>query len=168
MDDRKDITDEQPLTNSEAPVGARMDRRGFLVTAAGASLGLSGVLFGVTLVQALMPPERSIGGVTTVGARSVARMSDLQLGKPVVAEYGDDSVFVIKVSSREVRVFDAACPHARCTLNFDELTGGFECPCHGSSFTLQGQRIDGPAPRDMVPAQVEIVDDEVIVVRFEA
>lgn len=43
----------------------------------------------------------------------------------------------------------ARCPHLGCRLGFHEKEGRFECPCHGSRFTLQGERIDGPAARGM-------------------
>lgn len=136
--------------------------------AAGTSLGASAFFLLATLVQALQPPSRSIDGTTDAGPLVVARMSDLEIGAPSLAEYGDEMVFVVKTSPTEVDVFDAACPHARCTLAFDETSGRFECPCHASRFTIEGVRISGPAQRDMVPAAAEVVSGEVIVSGFES
>ena len=145
------------------PVQVPLDRRAFLVWAAGVSLGATGVFIGATVIQAMVPPERSIDGRTNLGRIRVARISELKLYDPIRAEYGEERIFVVKVSGTEVLVFDAACPHVGCELKFDALAGEFVCPCHASAFTVEGKRLRGPAPRDMVARVAETVNGEVIV-----
>ncbi|MEI8238315.1 MAG: ubiquinol-cytochrome c reductase iron-sulfur subunit [Actinomycetota bacterium] len=41
------------------------------------------------------------------------------------------------------------CPHLGCRVPFNEKSGRFECPCHGSIFTINGTRVKGPTPRGM-------------------
>src|SRR5581483_5306616 len=41
------------------------------------------------------------------------------------------------------------CPHAGCAVDYDEQRRAFACPCHRSSFSLDGRRLSGPSPRDM-------------------
>ncbi len=41
------------------------------------------------------------------------------------------------------------CPHMGCRLKWDDAAGRWECPCHGSSFTRQGEVITGPATQDI-------------------
>lgn len=149
-----------------APTG--LDRRTFLAWAAATSIGASAFFLFATLVEALMPPERSIDGRTEVGALPVARLSDLQLGKPVLVDYGDDKLFVVKTSHTTARAFDAACPHARCTLGYNEQARRFDCPCHGSSFSIDGRVRRGPAQRDMYAATVEIDGGQVVVTGLES
>jgi Rieske Fe-S protein len=143
-------------------------RRRFLVWAAGASLGASAVFIGATVVQAMIPPSRSVDGRKNAGRVSVARLSDLQLNEPRLAEYGQDAVFVVKTSGTKVQVFSAACPHVGCALAFDKQSNRFVCPCHRSTFALDGRRLNGPAPRGMISAESEIVNGEVIVSGFRA
>lgn len=145
-----------------------MDRRSFLVWAATASLGASVVFMGATVVQAIMPPSRSIEGKTKVGKLAVAKVADLKEGVPVLAEYGDDVVFVVKNAEDSFHVFDAACPHVRCKLQFNAETKEFDCPCHASSFDINGKKLGGPAPRDMIPAVFEIAAGEVVVSGFQS
>jgi Rieske Fe-S protein len=152
----------------ESKTPTRMDRRTFILWAAGTSLGASAFFLFATLYQALLPPARSIDGTSNVGPLVVARMSDLQLDTPLITDYGEDRVYVVKVSATEAVVFDAACPHARCTLGFDEGAEQFACPCHASTFTIEGRKISGPAPRDMVRAAAEVVSGDVIVSGFES
>jgi Rieske Fe-S protein len=37
------------------------------------------------------------------------------------------------------------CSHLGCSVNFSKEATRFECPCHGSRFSLEGQVIHGPA-----------------------
>jgi nitrite reductase/ring-hydroxylating ferredoxin subunit len=140
-----------------------MPRRSFLVWIASAALAVSGLFMGATVVQALMPPARSIDGKTKVGALAVAKVADLKVGKPVLADYGDDVLFLIKKSPSEVVVLSQTCPHVGCKLSFNEKTQQFDCPCHASSFTIDGKKLGGPAPRNMFGANFEIKDGAIVV-----
>jgi menaquinol-cytochrome c reductase iron-sulfur subunit len=55
--------------------------------------------------------------------------------------------------------FTAKCPHAGCFIGYTAGSDVFNCPCHTSSFNLDGSRVRGDAevsPRDMDPLPVEI------------
>lgn len=41
------------------------------------------------------------------------------------------------------------CPHLGCKLIWNEAEHSWDCPCHGSRFTEQGQLIDNPATDDI-------------------
>jgi len=118
---------------------------------------------GATVVQALMPPSRSIDGKTKVGTISVGKLADLKVDTPVNVDYGDDVLFLVKKSDDKVEVLSQACPHVGCKLMFNDKSSQFDCPCHASSFTIDGVRIGGPAPRNMYGANFELVNGEIIV-----
>ncbi len=67
------------------------------------------------------------------------------------------SVWVIKHSPEIFSVFSPICPHLGCYYKWDPSTQHFECPCHGSVFTITGKVIGGPAPRplDTLPYKVQ-------------
>lgn len=167
-EDLSSVGHEAPKCTLAPATDEPMDRRSFLFTAAATSLGASVFFLFATLAQALLPPSRSIEGMTEAGEQSVARLSDLELKKPVVVEYGDDRIFVIKTSPLTAVAFDTACPHARCTLAFDDRVNGFACPCHGGFFALDGRRLKGPSRRDMVRFRTRVVNGDVIVFGQEA
>jgi Rieske Fe-S protein len=54
------------------------------------------------------------------------------------------------------------CPHLHCDVpwradaRFAGKTGWFLCPCHGSTFAYNGDRVFGPAPTGLHTLQVEI------------
>ncbi len=41
------------------------------------------------------------------------------------------------------------CPHLGCALKWDPQERTWDCPCHGSRFTGDGRRINGPATGDL-------------------
>lgn len=152
---------EEPATCPIEGTPPPMERRSFLVWLASIGLAASGLFTGATVAQALMPPARSIDGKTKVGTLSVGRLSDLQVGKPVLVEYGDDALFLIKKSTNDVAVLSQTCPHVGCKVAFNAATMNFDCPCHASSFSIDGKRLGGPAPRGLYEAAFEVVDGEI-------
>lgn len=55
--------------------------------------------------------------------------------------------------------FSAKCPHAGCFIGYAPGADEFKCPCHTSSFKLDGKRAHGDAevsPRDMDELPVEL------------
>ena len=41
------------------------------------------------------------------------------------------------------------CPHLKCSLIFNEIEKTWDCPCHGSRFSLDGDVIEGPSNYDI-------------------
>jgi cytochrome b6-f complex iron-sulfur subunit len=41
------------------------------------------------------------------------------------------------------------CTHLGCSVPFDQASGQFVCPCHGSEFTTEGDVLNQPAPRPL-------------------
>ncbi|HMC97717.1 MAG TPA: FAD-dependent oxidoreductase, partial [Flavobacteriales bacterium] len=56
---------------------------------------------------------------------------------------------VYKDEHEACHMVDAKCTHLKCTVkwNADEKT--WDCPCHGSRFSYQGQVLNGPANTDL-------------------
>jgi len=63
-----------------------------------------------------------------------------------------------------VFVIYARCTHLGCTPDWKASENKFKCPCHGSGYDSEGINFEGPAPRPMDRAHVELAPDGQIVV----
>lgn len=59
------------------------------------------------------------------------------------------SAWVVKKSNNEVVAFAPQCTHLGCAFRWDDRRRTFLCPCHTSNFDLDGNVLDGPAPRPL-------------------
>jgi Rieske Fe-S protein len=85
---------------------------------------------------------QSNAGGTCAGQVYVTQAaSKFVTGSPVY--YGDINAFVVR-DSKGLYAISAVCTHAGCTVNAGGL-GGFDCPCHGSTFDANGTVTGGPA-----------------------
>ena len=55
------------------------------------------------------------------------------------------------------------CVHLGCSVPWCPPSKWFECPCHGSKYSINGEYRDGPAPRSLDQFRVEIQDGVVMV-----
>jgi len=53
----------------------------------------------------------------------------------------------------------AVCTHLGCLTAWKPELGIIACPCHGSKFNQDGQKIEGPAPRPLPWYRVWLSDD---------
>jgi len=61
-------------------------------------------------------------------------------------------------------VIYARCTHLGCTPDWKPSENKFKCPCHGSGYDSEGVNFEGPAPRPMDRAHVEVSPDGQILV----
>ncbi len=64
-------------------------------------------------------------------------------------------VWVVKEPDRIFVIF-ARCTHLGCTPEWKPTENKFKCPCHGSGYDSEGVNFEGPAPRPMDRAFVQL------------
>jgi cytochrome b6-f complex iron-sulfur subunit len=72
-------------------------------------------------------------------------------------------IWVDKTPDRLFVIY-ARCTHLGCTPDWKASENKFKCPCHGSGYDNEGVNFEGPAPRPMDRAHVELAPDGQIVV----
>jgi cytochrome b6-f complex iron-sulfur subunit len=55
------------------------------------------------------------------------------------------------------------CVHLGCTVPFRDECVSFKCPCHGSHYNVDGEYLDGPAPRSLDRFAMSLSGTDVIV-----
>ena len=53
----------------------------------------------------------------------------------------------------------AVCTHLGCMTVWKPELGIIACPCHGSRFSIQGEKLAGPAPKPLVWLRTWLSDD---------
>jgi cytochrome b6-f complex iron-sulfur subunit len=72
-------------------------------------------------------------------------------------------IWVVR-NTEGIFVISAVCTHLGCTPDWKPSENKFKCPCHGSGYDSEGVNFEGPAPRPMDRAHVEIDADGQIIV----
>lgn len=87
------------------------------------------------------PPGSKIGPATAVPVSGSAAFQDPATGDPAI---------VVQPKVGSFLGFDAVCPHAGCTVGYDQRRVRFVCPCHGSEFNGSTGAVEvGPATRGL-------------------
>lgn len=88
-----------------------------------------------------------------VQAGSFARVYAGNAANPIVLWRETDGQYKAVLST---------CSHNGCEVR--KLRNGFECPCHGSEYDLNGNVLRGPASEPLESFPVEISDDRIAIV----
>lgn len=81
-----------------------------------------------------------------------------------VTDPGTDVEPTLPLPDRSVIALYRKCPHLGCQVpQLCDQSQWFECLCHGSKYTILGEKRDGPAPRGMDRFEVLVQDGAYVV-----
>lgn len=170
---------EPPDSQSNSPT----DRRDFVKACCAVAVG--GVASAVPLAAGLNfvsdPLRRKTSAAT--GFHWVANLNSLpEDGQPrkfaVVADKSDawnrfplvpiGAVYLRRLPGDGVEALNVICPHAGCAVDYQSERKSYLCPCHNSSFALDGSLADkaSPSARRLDSLDVEIREGGQIWVKF--
>jgi len=90
-----------------------------------------------------------------------ADLSTLTVGKPEEVVFRRTRVdgwrvlnekstaWVLRKDEQTVVAYTPQCTHLGCAYHWDEKENNFLCPCHTSTFSIDGKVLTGPAPRPL-------------------
>ncbi|HOF99919.1 MAG TPA: FAD-dependent oxidoreductase [Clostridia bacterium] len=70
---------------------------------------------------------------------------ELEKGEARVVEIDGHRAGAYRDRDGAVHVVDTTCTHLGCELNWNSAEKTWDCPCHGSRFTYEGEVVEGPA-----------------------
>lgn len=79
-------------------------------------------------------------------------------GWKVISE--KNTAWVVRTSENEVIAFAPQCTHLGCAYHWVEQTKEFLCPCHTSTFSIDGRVLTGPAPRPLDRYEVKVENNK--------
>jgi cytochrome b6-f complex iron-sulfur subunit len=101
---------------------------------------------------------------STSGPRTLIISDPQLLPDRTPMPYPQAGIVVLRDGPR-IAAISTTCTHLGCAL---AVRGhGFECPCHGSRFDALGQRLAGPATRNLPWYRVDRLPDERALVRLD-
>ena len=133
-------------TQPAGPSKQDMNRREFLTYAWGAALGLLAVETAAVTFFFMYPRFKAgeFGGVFYMGPTSALPPTD---AAPIAEASG--KFWWVNIENEGPKAIYMVCTHLGCLYKWVGERGRFECPCHGSKFTREGDYIEGPAPRSL-------------------
>ncbi len=150
-----------------------MNRRDVLRLATVALRSMIGLVLAVPAVAYIVTPLRKRGRESTVAP--LAKLSQLEVGVPrsfaiiqdrhdAWVKYPPEPVGAVWLVRQKAGVkpavvaFSAECPHLGCAVNLAPDGQRFLCPCHTSSFDLDGKPSNHVPPRPLDGLEVEVTE----------
>jgi len=137
---------------------AQPTRRRFHITSIyGLWTIISGALGLPAVIYLLLPPRTRHRDewveVTDISSLSLNQPEEITFrrtrkdGWKMISEKA--AAWVARISEQEVVAYAPQCTHLGCAYHWDEKQKNFLCPCHTSTFGIDGKVLDGPAPRPL-------------------
>ncbi|MCU1239441.1 MAG: Rieske (2Fe-2S) iron-sulfur domain protein [Candidatus Acidoferrum typicum] len=169
-----------PENATQKPTAPRSfpdNRRSFLGALLGVGSVFVGALLSVPLIRfALFPLLRRttevksspVGAMNEFSALTEPAMRNVQIEfvdgwRKTISER---AVYVTTDKDGHLRVLTSVCPHLGCTVPWNKEKSQFICPCHGATFTKEGERVSGPSLRGMDTLESSVQDGQLLV-RFQ-
>ena len=76
----------------------------------------------------------------------------------------EQKVYIVRAKEGYFYALSAVCTHLGCITNWKEEEDIIACPCHGSKFSKDGNKIAGPAPRSLPRYSIALDDQGQLVV----
>jgi glycine/D-amino acid oxidase-like deaminating enzyme/nitrite reductase/ring-hydroxylating ferredoxin subunit len=70
-------------------------------------------------------------------------------GEGEVIRRDGNPLAVARDEEGELHVTSAVCTHMKCIVRWNDGEQSWDCPCHGSRFSIDGEVLDGPAVADL-------------------
>ncbi|MFS0643356.1 FAD-dependent oxidoreductase [Siminovitchia sp. 179-K 8D1 HS] len=85
-------------------------------------------------------------------------IKDIQNGEGAAVSIKGKRAGAYKTPEGKLYVVDTTCTHMGCEVNWNSGETTWDCPCHGSRFSYDGQVIEGPADEPLAMIDHENID----------
>jgi menaquinol-cytochrome c reductase iron-sulfur subunit len=132
---------------------------------------ITGALSLPAAIYLLVPPKSKKKSGIWVEAGDIAHLQpnipeefvfrrDRLDGWKVISE--KTNAWVVRKGESQVIAFGPQCTHLGCAYSYDDRNKEFLCPCHTSTFSLEGKVLTGPAPRSLDRYDVKVAGTKLL------
>jgi glycine/D-amino acid oxidase-like deaminating enzyme/nitrite reductase/ring-hydroxylating ferredoxin subunit len=76
-------------------------------------------------------------------------LADMAPGEAKIVKYEEHSIALYKDEHGQLHAVSPACTHIKCTVSWNASEKSWDCPCHGSRFSYDGEVLTAPARKDL-------------------
>jgi len=154
----------------------RLNRRDFIKATTGFVGGIISAALGIPAIGYLIAPalrEDKTGAPVAIG-----KLEDIPIGKfhpfsftltkvngweRTASNYGG---YLLRKSEdpNDIMILSSRCTHLSCTVNWNEESQVFVCPCHDAQFDKEGKVLDGPPPEPLGHFEYKVDDSGVVTI----
>ncbi len=73
------------------------------------------------------------------------KLDSIKQGEGHIIEWEGEKIAVYRDPAGNIHAIKPTCTHLGCTISFNTAEVSWDCPCHGSRFSVDGKVIHGPA-----------------------
>jgi glycine/D-amino acid oxidase-like deaminating enzyme/nitrite reductase/ring-hydroxylating ferredoxin subunit len=95
------------------------------------------------LVKAMVPKER------------LEELVELAPGEGRIVKYEGETIALYKDDDGNLHALSPDCTHINCTVGWNASEKTWDCPCHGSRYSADGEMLTAPARKDLQMINVE-------------
>lgn len=75
----------------------------------------------------------------------IEALGEIRPGDAKVVRLGGTAYAVYREPKGKIHLLKSTCPHAKCEVRWNNAELSWDCPCHGSRFSINGQLLNAPA-----------------------
>ncbi len=90
----------------------------------------------------------------------IQSLAELAPGEGRIVKYEGDSIALYKDESGEVHAVSPACSHIKCQVGWNSAEKSWDCPCHGSRYSFDGEVLTGPARKNLQQIKLDELIEE--------
>ena len=79
----------------------------------------------------------------------ITELADIAHGEAKVVKYEGESIALYKDEEGNLHAVNPACTHINCMVGWNTAEKTWDCPCHGSRFSVDGVMLTAPARKDL-------------------
>jgi glycine/D-amino acid oxidase-like deaminating enzyme/nitrite reductase/ring-hydroxylating ferredoxin subunit len=86
-----------------------------------------------------------------------SELNEVKAGEGKTIMLNDERLAAYRDEHGKLHIVSSVCPHMGCIVHFNTAEKSWDCPCHGSRFSVEGEVLEGPAyhnlakPKDSIP-----------------
>jgi glycine/D-amino acid oxidase-like deaminating enzyme/nitrite reductase/ring-hydroxylating ferredoxin subunit len=85
----------------------------------------------------------------------IGDLIEIAPGEGKVVKYEGHTLALYKDEEGKLHALNSACTHIKCIVNWNTAEKSWDCPCHGSRFSFDGEMLTGPARKDLEVIELE-------------